>query len=241
VLITGSQGGIGQALCAGFRAAGYFVVGTDLPAQGAGCDAYLAADLAVFARDAEARGRFARALERLRAGRPLKTLVNNAAVQTLAGAQDLTGEVLRETLDVNVVAPALLTALLLPELAAQRGSVVNIGSIHARLTKPGFVAYATSKAALSGLTRALAVDIGDRVRVNAIEPAAMATGMLVEGFADNPEGLTRLARFHPLGRIGEPAEVADLAVFLASDRAGFLNGAVVALDGGIGSRLHDPA
>ena len=94
--------------------------------------------------------------------------MNNAAVQILAPADAITFDQWRETLDTNLLAPFLLTQALLPELERGRGSVVNVASIHANLTKPGFVAYATSKAALVGLTRSLAVDLGGRVRVNAV-------------------------------------------------------------------------
>src|SRR5690606_12484407 len=119
------------------------------------------------ADEALAAGIFARIREALD-GRPLAALVNNAAVQALGSTDALDRAAWRATLDVNVLAPFLWTQALLPELEAARGLVLNISSIHARLTKPGFVAYATSKGALSAMTRALAVDIGDRVRVNAI-------------------------------------------------------------------------
>jgi NAD(P)-dependent dehydrogenase (short-subunit alcohol dehydrogenase family) len=77
-------------------------------------------------------------------------------------------------------------------------------------------------------------------QVNAICPAAIATSMLVAGFAEHPGLRAELDAMHPIGRIGEPEEVAQAAVFLASDAAAFVNGAVLALDGGIGGRLHDP-
>ena len=240
-VITGSQGGIGQALCAHFRAAGYFVIGTDLAPHNGGCDAYLAADLRAFACSEDERTRFATELMRLSAGHPIKVLVNNAAVQILGSAEGMTPEDLRTTLDVNLVAPALLIQQLLPHLAAHDGAVVNIGSIHSRLTKPEFVAYATSKAGPLGLTQALAVDTGSRVRFNIIEPAAIATPMLIAGFADQPEGLSRLESYHPVKHIGQAEDVASVAAFLASDQARFLNGAIVNLDGGISSRLHDPS
>jgi NAD(P)-dependent dehydrogenase (short-subunit alcohol dehydrogenase family) len=86
----------------------------------------------------------------------------------------------------------------------------------------------------------MAVEIGSTVRVNAICPAAIATSMLVAGFAEHPGLRAELDAMHPIGRIGEPEEVAQAAVFLASDAAAFVNGAVLALDGGIGGRLHDP-
>jgi NAD(P)-dependent dehydrogenase (short-subunit alcohol dehydrogenase family) len=118
--------------------------------------------------------------------------------------------------------------------------VVNIASVHAQLTKPGFAAYATSKSALVGLTRSLAVDLEGVVRVNCISPGATGTPMLVAGFEGREEALSQLGQCHPLGRIAAPEEVARVAVFLASDDASFIDGAVLDVDGGIGARLHDP-
>ena len=133
-----------------------------------------------------------------------------------------------------------MTKLLLPELEATKGSIINISSIHATLTKSNFVAYATSKAALSGLTRSMAVDLGSRVRVNAIEPAAIETQMLIAGFNDNPAQLEKLKHCHPAGKIGQVDELAKLAIAIASDGMSFLHGTCVPFDGGIRSRLFDP-
>jgi NAD(P)-dependent dehydrogenase (short-subunit alcohol dehydrogenase family) len=125
-------------------------------------------------------------------------------------------------------------------LSNANGSVVNISSIHSTLTKPGFVCYATSKAALGGLTKSAAVELGAKVRINAINPAATATPMLVAGFEDKESALRELGSMHPLGRIAEPEEIARTAVFLASEKASFINGACLNVDGGISARLHDP-
>jgi NAD(P)-dependent dehydrogenase (short-subunit alcohol dehydrogenase family) len=118
--------------------------------------------------------------------------------------------------------------------------VINIGSIHARRTKPEFVAYATSKGALETLTRALAVELGSRARVNAISPAAIDTPMLRAGFEGQTQNYEALAQCHPAGRIGTPVELAELALFLASDSALFQNGSIVDFSGGNSGRLHDP-
>lgn len=240
VLVTGANGGLGQALCTEFRAAGWWVIGSDLAAAPALAGPYVPADLERLAVDAAARAALRKAVLRECAGRPLKALVNNAAVQLLGSAETLTAEDLARSLAVNVIAPCLLGQLFLPELAAAKGSIVNIGSIHARATKPGFVSYATSKAALAGLTRAMAVDLGGRVRVNLVQPAAIATEMLAAGFAGQPAAMAELARCHPAGRIGEPGEIARAALFLASDDCAFMTGATLDVDGGIGARLHDP-
>ena len=201
---------------------------------------YLKLDLAVFVSSpAQEREGLAEILRTL-GERPLDVLVNNAAVQVLGGVEELGLEAWRRTFDVNLLAPFRLTQGLLPQLSAVQGCVINISSIHAQLTKPGFVAYATSKAALSGMTRAMAVDLGGRLRVNAIEPAAIATDMLRAGFAERPHEFERLEACHPQGRIGSPEEVAALAVSIASGSLRFLHGACIGMNGGLGGRLHDP-
>lgn len=170
----------------------------------------------------------------------LNVLINNAAVQVLGGVGSLSMADWNQTLNVNLLAPFALVQGLLLQLDAADGCVINVSSIHARLTKPNFVAYATSKAALSGMTRAMAVDLGARVRVNAIEPAAIETDMLKAGFAHQPEEYVILQGCHPQGRIGTPAEVASLALSIACGNLRFLHGTCIAMDGGISGRLHDP-
>jgi NAD(P)-dependent dehydrogenase (short-subunit alcohol dehydrogenase family) len=241
ILITGANGGIGRALCEEFSGAGSKVLATDVhPSADVKCDHYLSLDLAAFVDDEAIREGFRQELVELLNDGRLSALVNNAALQVLNPFERVSGEDLRKTLDVNVVAPFLLIQLCLPWLERANGSVVNIGSIHARATKPGFSAYATSKTALTGLTQALAVELGSRVRVNAIQPAAVATAMLRAGFADSPDALETLEHYHPVGHIATPKEVARVARFLASADASFMNGAVVDVTGGIHCRLYDP-
>ena len=145
-----------------------------------------------------------------------------------------------KSLDTNLLAPFLLVQGLLKDLERAEGSIINISSIHARQTKPNFVAYATTKAALSGMTRALAVELGPRARINSIEPAAIDTPMLQEGFANAPSFYQQLENCHPQQRIGTPAEVARTALMLAGKDVRFIHGACVTLDGGISARLFDP-
>jgi NAD(P)-dependent dehydrogenase (short-subunit alcohol dehydrogenase family) len=238
-LITGASGGIGHALCAEFRRAGYRVMATDVVgATRLSCDHFVEADLKAICREETRLKRFVQQLGLPASG--LTVLVNNAAVQILNRTETVSRQDWRDTLDVNVLAPFLLTQALLQYLERAGGSVVNIGSVHATATKPGFVCYATSKAALVGLTRALAVDLGGRVRVNAINPAAVATPMLLEGFKGKEPQFAALGGMHPVGRIAEPAEIAQAALFLASPHAAFVTGAAFHVDGGILSRLHDP-
>jgi NAD(P)-dependent dehydrogenase (short-subunit alcohol dehydrogenase family) len=242
VLITGAAGGIGRALVSQFVAAGYDVIATDRLESPVDleCRVYIQADLAQLVRDTAYADRFLAEVRKETCPGQLHALINNAAIQILGGVNTLSREDWHISLDVNLLAPFILTQALLPELEAGQGAVLNISSIHATLTKKRFVAYAASKAALSGMTRAMAVDLGDRIRINAIEPAAIHTEMLADGFRDNPRGLVELGSHHPTGYIGQPEEVARLALMLCNGDLPFVNGACIALDGGIRSRLHDP-
>ena len=242
VIITGAAGGIGQVLCREFAKAGYYVIASDRAEECplAEVDAWVNIDLDRLCRESDYRQHIVGQLREAAKGYDITALINNAAIQIVKFTESLTVEDWTVTLNVNLLAPFLLTQALLPDLEVSVGSVVNISSIHATQTKPGFTAYATSKAALNGLTTSLAVELGSRVRINNICPAAIATPMLLAGFAGHETRLDELGEMHPVGRIGKPQEVASLALFLASDAARFITGANIALDGGIGSRLRDP-
>lgn len=241
-VITGAAGGIGQAMVQEFAANGYTVIATDrVPApESLGAHHYLQADLARTVEDEAYADEIFNQIKTWLGSAGLVALINNAAVQILGGADNLTRSDWQLTLNVNLVAPFIWTQALLPALEKAKGSVVNISSIHAKLTKNDFVAYATSKAALSGMTRALAVDLGSRVRVNAIEPAAIETEMLKNGFESKPELYRHLQKCHPVQRIGLPAEVARLAVLLVDKNIAFMHGSCISIDGGIGHALMDP-
>jgi NAD(P)-dependent dehydrogenase (short-subunit alcohol dehydrogenase family) len=245
VVLTGAKGGIGDAILRRLLADGYRVVALDRdegpPMAGVH---WIACDLERLSRDPLARERLQDELAK--AGAALGTqrtagLVNNAAVQLTGAAVDQDLAAFDSSLAVNVTAPFVLARMLYPALAAARGCIVNIGSVHARQTKPGFCAYSTSKAALAGLTRALAVEWGAVMRVVAIEPAAIRTPMLEAGFAGDPAARARLAQAHPANEIGEPAQVARWVAHLLADDGQFGNGTVINLDGGVSFRLHDPA
>jgi NAD(P)-dependent dehydrogenase (short-subunit alcohol dehydrogenase family) len=243
VLITGAAGGIGRALVQEFHAANYAVIATDRMVKPADlpCTHYFQADLAQTVSDAEYGNRVLEEVKSAIGSNGLHALVNNAAIQILGGTDALSRDDWQHTLNVNLLAPFFWAQALLPELETAKGCIVNISSIHARLTKKNFVAYATSKAALSGMTRAMAVDLGPRVRVNAIEPAAIETEMLKAGFENEQELFQLLKNCHPQHRIGQSAEVARLAFAIVAGGINFMHGTAVGLDGGIGACLFDPS
>ena len=240
-LITGVNGAIGQALCTAFRSAGWRVVGSDQDENTeSSVNSYVAVELARLCCDAAYQSDKLACLQTEIGDSGLHVLINNAAIQIVAPVEQLSVDDWHTTLDVNLIAPFVLTKALLPELLIAKGSVINVASIHAQLTKPHFTAYATSKAAMVGMTRSLAVELGSRVRVNAICPAAISTPMLEAGFENNPQGLTELDSYHPSGSIGTTKDVTEAAIYLAEAHGNFHNGIVLGLDGGISGRLHDP-
>ncbi|HFA48011.1 MAG TPA: SDR family oxidoreductase [Bacteroidetes bacterium] len=238
VFITGVLGGIGAGLSHAFRKNGYYVYGVDKEEDFDNvCDRFLRFDLNQFVTDVEYRIRFTQIFDDIMP--TLDVLINNAAVQRLDHLEDLKLEDWQETLNVNLTGPLMLSKLFLERLEKRKGSIINIGSIHQRQTKRAFISYATSKSALIGLTKSLAVDLEGRVRVNAISPAAIETDMLRAGFENDEKALDELRKIHPVQRIGLPEDVAKLALFLAAENEGFIHGANFQLDGGIGSVLKD--
>lgn len=243
-IVTGCNGSIGQALCEALAQAGYLVVATDRHSSAAPvCHRYIEMDLGeLVAHELKQTALQSAVREVLQSSETeLGVLVNNAAIQVTGLLDQVDVAAFEFSHRVNVTAPLVLARLFASELRAARGAIINIGSVHTRLTKPGFGAYSVSKAGLGALTRALALDFAGEVTVNTVSPAAIDTPMLQAGFVGSQEKLAELARYHPVGRIGSPQEVAHLAVFLASDRARFITGTEVCADGGIGVRLHDPA
>lgn len=239
VLVTGAAGGIGKSVCEVFFEAGYQVIGVDrqeitgLPYE------VLHFDISGLSRGGPECESFCRRVEELADG-GLDALINNAAIQIVKPVEAITASDWAVTLDTNLLAPFWLIQRFLGLLRAKRGSVVNIASVHAMVTKSEFTVYATSKGALVSLTRALSIELAPDVRVNAVIPAATDTPMLRDGFGDNVDGLRVLGDYHPLKRIARPEEVAQIALFLSSPQASFMTGAAVSVDGGIGACLHDP-
>lgn len=238
VIVTGAAGSIGGALVRAFEAAGWRVVSTDRSPVNR--PMHVVGDMARCADPADAEGRrIVQELKHATQGQ-LKALVHNAAHQVVCSAEDITAADWSETLSVNLIAPFWLSMAFRQELENNRGNILAISSIHEKLTKPGFVAYATSKSALSGMMRAMAVDLGGRIRCNAICPAAIATPMLQAGFEGRQDAYRQLEAHHPSGRIGTPDEVAATAVFVCSDAVPFMTATCLDLSGGISARLHDP-
>jgi len=238
VVITGVLGGIGKSIAATFKDAGYFVIGLDIvESNDSILDKFLLFNLNTYCVDFHYRKDMNAQL--LEISNNIEVLVNNAAVQLLDHLDNLKLEDWNTTLNVNLTAPMLLSQLFAKQLEINNGCIINIASIHHQQTKPRFISYASSKSALIGLTKALAVDFNGKVRVNSISPAAIDTDMLRAGFENDESKIEELNAIHPSGRIGKPDEVAQLVLLLADKKIGFINGSNIQLDGGISAVLKD--
>lgn len=176
----------------------------------------------------------------------LDHLVTAAGIQRYGDTVSTTLETWDEVFDVNVRGVFLAAHAALPHIRAKRGTVTIISSVQATATQQSVVAYSASKGALNALTRAMAVDEADYgVRVNSVAPGSVDTPMLRHSaamFSDGtPEGMETLiegwGRMHPLGRVAQPSEIGEVAAFLASDRASFVTGAELRVDGGLLARI----
>ena len=241
VIVTGASSGIGRATAVRFgrEGAAVLAVGREqaplqevcsaVEREGGRAAAFVADITAADAPDAivrAARDRFG----------GLTALVNAAGI-IASGTIENTGDApWDEMIDINLRAPFRLMRAAVPSLAASRGAIVNVSSVTGLRAFPGVLAYCVSKAGVDQLTRCAALDLAPKgVRVNAVNPGVVVTnlhrrsGMSEDNYA---AFLERSKETHPLGRAGKADEIAELIVFLASDRAGWITGETISIDGG---------
>jgi NAD(P)-dependent dehydrogenase (short-subunit alcohol dehydrogenase family) len=164
----------------------------------------------------------------------LDILVNNAAIIGLEGIMDTSIELWNRVLAVNQTGTFLGMRAAIPALRrAGGGSIVNISSVLATMGSGNSASYTASKGAVTALTRTVSIELAtENIRVNAVHPGGVETPMAVECLGDDVEARRALIATHPIGRIGEPEEIAAGVLFLASDEASFVTGATLVIDGG---------
>jgi NAD(P)-dependent dehydrogenase (short-subunit alcohol dehydrogenase family) len=246
-LVTGAGDGIGRGCALVLAEAGADVVVNDINAESG--EATVAAvrqkglrSLFVEA-DVSDEAAVASMLERVRAEfGALQVLVNNAGCNLHKGIADTTPEEWDRVLGVDLKGIYLVTRAALPLLReAGSASIINIASVHATMTIADITAYAAAKGGVLAMGRSLAQELGPQgIRVNTISPGFIRTSMVERWLASTPDPQAAIARvlgFHPLGHIGAPEDIGNMAAFLASDLAGNITGANLMVDGGLTTRL----
>jgi NAD(P)-dependent dehydrogenase (short-subunit alcohol dehydrogenase family) len=247
-VVTGVGAGIGRAIFERLLADGWSVVGLELDPSLAeqGQERCSEAGLRghILTGDAGDRGALREAREVATGLAPLGGWVNNAAVVAQGTLHDADPDLVSRLFKVNVEGYFWGCAEAVTTFMAQRtsGAIVNISSLQARSAFPGWAAYDTSKAAVYGLTRYVAVEYGAAgIRANAVEPGAILTPWnedMIARSADPAAQQAQMEGFSVFGRLGRSPEIASVVSFLLSDEASFVTGASIPVDGGATARIY---
>jgi 3-oxoacyl-[acyl-carrier protein] reductase len=240
-LVTGASKGIGAGIAKGLAAAGASVA-VNYASDRGGAEAVVAAITASGGRAIAVPGDVSKSADVARlfvetkaAYGVLDVLVNNAGVYQSGPLEAMTEEEFHREFNTNVLGPLLMIREAVKYFGPRGGSVINIGSVASHLTPPNFSIYAATKSALDAITRVLAKELGPRqIRVNSINPGATATeGARTAGVIGvGSDSEKQMIAMTPLGRIGQPSDIAPTAVFLASDESGWLTGEIICASGG---------
>lgn len=247
VLVTGASRGIGAATARRFGSEGArVIVNYRSDVEGANRTVAAIRDSGGRARAAQADVGLVADVDRMVADisseeGPVDVLINNAASFSRTGFLDTDLQDLDSVLATNVRGLYYLSQVVARSMVERRrGSIIHISSILARLAVPNRTVYCASKGAVEALTRAMALDLAPYgVRVNAVAPGLISTEALLAGMPD--ESLQEAIQSHiPVGRFGEPAELAAAIAWVASDDASYVNGALIPVDAALGSKEAGP-
>lgn len=228
-LVTGGNRGLGAAISRALADAGCEVVivaSSEESVAGSPYDAF-AADLSSLAETQDLAARLA--------GESIDILVNNAGINRIAPFADIDPADFQAVQDINVRAPMLLCQAVLPHMRQRRwGRIVNVASIWAEVSREQRASYSASKSGLVGMTRALAAEVArDGILANCVSPGVIDTDLTRKVLG--ADGVARVQQEIPIGRLGQPEEVAALVAFLASEQNTYISGQSILIDGGFAS------
>lgn len=240
VLVTGADGGIGLEICKKFKLNNWIVIGTSLIKKfdHISIDWYISGDLNNIETPKNIINYIRKKYNRL------DCIVNNAAHQICKPIWEMESEEWDMTYNCNVKCIYLFTKYCIDLLKESKGNIINIGSVHSVATSMDIAAYASSKAAIVGLTKNLAIELGKfNIRVNCISPGAIDTAMLRASLVrDKTENISeemllqKIKKLHLLDDIGNPSEIANFVYFI-SNNCNFINGSNIVIDGGASIKL----
>lgn len=241
VIVTGASSGIGRAAAARFVAEGSKVIASGRSESGlkalrddlSGADGELKIHLADLREKTQLERLVSTAIDQFG---QLDVLVNSAGIIASGTIEDTSLDNFDKMMDINVRTVFSLMQICVPHLAKTKGNVVNVSSVAGTRAFPNVLAYCVSKAAVDQLTRCAALELAEKgIRVNAVNPGVVVTELHKRSGMDEEKYaafLEHSKKTHPLGRVGQPSEVADLIYFLASERASWITGGTYAIDGG---------
>lgn len=238
-VITGASKGIGAAIAKAYAAEGASVVinyaSDKNGAEQVAADILTAGGKAIVVQgNVSNAGDMQRLFEKAKAAfGKVDILVNNAGIYSFAGIEDITENSFHAMYNTNVLGTILATQQAVKAFDGLGGSIINFGSVVSTLDMPTALVYTTTKYAIDGITRILAKELGSKkIRVNSINPGLIHTeGTQASGVIGGPGEEWHLSET-PLGRIGQPSDIAKVAVFLASEDAYWVNGELIAVSGG---------
>ena len=240
IVVTGAAKGIGAACAKLFYEAGANIAVLDITKEEAMVNnkrwLFIHCNVSV---EAEVKAAFEQIIEQFSR---VDILVNNAGIQRYGTVTDTSIEMWDEVMNVNLKSLFLCSKYAIPSMMQiKRGVIINMASVQAFVSQPKVAAYTTAKTAILGLTRSIAVDYSPYIRCVAVCPGTVDTPMLRDAFALSPDPeavMQECIDMHLTKKIGTPEEIAELVMYLCDDKASFITGQAIRIDGGLGITIQ---